>query len=363
MLVSHGFILSGPSNRSLRALSYIAGHLGALGVALFFAISGHLITTLLLEEREQRGEISLRAFYTRRVFRILPPAYMYLATLIALRLPLERGEFASAALFFSNYWPDRSWYTQHFWSLSMEEHFYLLWPAALVWMGNVAALRVAGGAIFVIALWRPWSLAHVNFGIPPLQRTDLRLDAFLFAGALAILLRSEYRGQIEGVLSSWWFRIAATLALTGSSAWMLIGSAPSVGTLIQSALLPALIASSIAWRGSLLYSLLQSKPLRWVGRISYGLYLWQQVFLVGHSATTLTAAALAFIPRVLAIFAIAAGSYYLMERPLLGVGRRLSQRMQFQGKRAQVSCKDHESDAEKPQGCAGLREKARGQTT
>ena len=65
----------------MRAAGYIAGHLGGLGVALFFAISGYLITTLLLEERERRGGVSLRGFYVRRAFRILPAAYLYLIVL------------------------------------------------------------------------------------------------------------------------------------------------------------------------------------------------------------------------------------------------------------------------------------------
>jgi len=80
-MLSHGFLPNGAATRPVRAAGYIAGHLGGLGVALFFAISGYLITTLLLEERERRGEISLRGFYLRRAFRILPAAYVYLIIL------------------------------------------------------------------------------------------------------------------------------------------------------------------------------------------------------------------------------------------------------------------------------------------
>jgi peptidoglycan/LPS O-acetylase OafA/YrhL len=83
-MVSHGFLLKGAATRPLRAISYIAGHLGGTGVALFFAISGYLITTLLLEERDQAGRISLLGFYVRRGFRILPPAYFFLAILAML---------------------------------------------------------------------------------------------------------------------------------------------------------------------------------------------------------------------------------------------------------------------------------------
>ena len=159
VMVSHGFPLSSAATRPERALSYIAGHLGGLGVALFFAIRGLLITTQLLEEREHRGRISLGAFYIRRGFRILPAAYLYLAVLaisgVCGWLALRRGELSSAAFFYSNYWADRSWYTAHFWSLSMEEHFYLLWPALLAFLGVKRALAGAAALIAATALWRP----------------------------------------------------------------------------------------------------------------------------------------------------------------------------------------------------------------
>jgi peptidoglycan/LPS O-acetylase OafA/YrhL len=131
-------------------------NLGQQGVSLFFAISGYLITTLLLDE-QQRGGISLRGFYIRRAFRILPPAYIYLAAVATIGVSglihLAPGEILSAALVYNNYWPSRSWFTQHFWSLSMEEHFYLLWPSLLTLSGLVRAKWLALGVIF--SFWGP----------------------------------------------------------------------------------------------------------------------------------------------------------------------------------------------------------------
>jgi len=334
VLFSHGFLLADASTRRARAISYTAGYLGGLGVAIFFAISGYLITTLLLREHTESGRICLRGFYLRRAFRILPPAYVYLGFLFLLGRPLAKGEFASAAFFYSNYWADRTWWTQHFWSLSMEEHFYLLWPAALVLLGISGALRAAGVAICAILLWRPWSLTHLELPFPALQRTDMRLDAFLFAGVLAIALHSGGRQggarrvtrALTTVLTSGWFRLTGWMALAAVSAWSLAGSAPAIGTLLQSALLPPLLVSAVLWPGSVIYRFLEWAPLRWIGRISYGLYLWQQLFLVGHSEPTLAAAAVAFLPRLAAIFAAATVSYYLMERRLLHYGRSLSTR-------------------------------------
>jgi len=302
VMVSHGFLTTEAPTRPERAFGYIVGHLGGLGVALFFAVSGYLITTLLLDEQNLRG------FYVRRAFRILPPAYLYLIV-VAIAEPLRHGELASAAFFYSNYWVERSWYTAHFWSLSMEEHFYLLWPVLLIGLGMRRALIAAGVLVAMTALWRPWSLAHIQVPFPALQRTDMRLDAFLFAGILAILMRGPHRAPLLRVLTAAWFRIVSSLTLLVVWIWGLAGSAPATGILIESALLPAVLASVIYWPGSRVFRFLETRPLRWMGRISYGLYLWQQLFLAPPAA--------AFLPSVALTFAAAAASYYLMERPLL----------------------------------------------
>jgi peptidoglycan/LPS O-acetylase OafA/YrhL len=94
---------------------------GALGVSIFFAISGFLITTLLLNEFRETGDISLRAFYLRRAFRILPAFYTYLAVIGGLSLAgaivTKRADFLSSAFFVWNYyWPARNWFLGHTWS-------------------------------------------------------------------------------------------------------------------------------------------------------------------------------------------------------------------------------------------------------
>ena len=137
----------------------------------------------------------------------------------------------------------------------------------------------------------------------------MRLDAFLFAGILAILLRGPYRAPLLHLLTATWFRVLSTLTLLAAWTWALAGSAPAIGTLIESALLPAIVLSVIHWPGSRVFRFLEAPPLRWIGRISYGLYLWQQLFLASPAG--------GFLPGVALTFAAAAASYYLMERPLL----------------------------------------------
>ncbi len=314
VMISHGFLMINATTRPLRAIGYVAGHLGALGVAVFFAISGYLITTLLLRDQNLRG------FYIRRVFRILPPAYLYLIV-VAIAQPLQHGELASAAFFYSNYWADRSWYTSHFWSLSVEEHFYVIWPMLLVGLGLRRALVAAGLLIVATEVWRPWSLAHIQLAYPALQRTDMRLDAFLFAAVLAILLHGPYRVPLLRVFSSAWFRILSTLTLLTIWTWTLVTSVAAVRTLLEAALMPAILVSIVYRPGTRIFRILENRQLRWMGRISYGLYLWQQIFFVPLAVPSLLWATEVFLPRLALTFAAAATSYYLLERPLLRYAR------------------------------------------
>jgi peptidoglycan/LPS O-acetylase OafA/YrhL len=281
---------------------------------VFFAISGYLITTLLLEDQNLRG------FYVRRAFRILPAAYLYLLV-VAFAEPLRRGELASAAFFYNNYWADRSWYTAHFWSLSTEEHFYLFWPVLLIAFGVRRALFAAGLLIVATELWRPWSLVHIHLPYPALQRTDMRLDAFLFASVLAILVHGPYRARLLRLLTTPWFRVLSCFTLGAVWIWTLAGSISGGRTMVQAALIPAILISIVHWPGSRVFRCLESQPLRWVGRVSYGLYLWQELFFAPLSSPSLLRAAAVFFPRLALTFAAAAASYYLLERPLLRYAR------------------------------------------
>src|SRR5579859_504168 len=182
-----------------------AVQLGYAGVLLFFAISGFLITFRLRAEMVQTGGISFRGFYLRRAFRILPPALFYLATIAVLGLagviPFSAGDILKSLFFVRNYAALNfsnagSWFSLHFWSLSVEEHFYLLWPGVLLLIGLKRARWVAPGLALATMAWRTWdekhqflahwshapSLSH-NFG-----RTDYLADVLLWGCALALWL-------------------------------------------------------------------------------------------------------------------------------------------------------------------------------
>jgi peptidoglycan/LPS O-acetylase OafA/YrhL len=178
---------------------------GPNGVSVFFAVSGFLICSRLLEEKQLTGTISLKGFYLRRACRILPAAFAYLAVVGALGvfgvLTVTPLEWASCFLFFRNYlspdWIRAGWggYTIHYWSLAVEEHFYLLWPALLAFFGRVRAGYVAAILAVTVAVWRWWDFHHhwmdrYDPGLLFGTRTDVRLDGLLL-GCLAALILAE----------------------------------------------------------------------------------------------------------------------------------------------------------------------------
>ena len=182
MILSHGVTDTFPAVTKL----------GALGVSSFFALSEYLICTLLLTEYERTGTVSLAAFYRRRIFRIVPPALTYLVVLGLLGavgiVSLRKGELVSA-FYAANYFHARSWFTEHYCSLSMEEHFYLLWPALLVFTGPRKACITALVILSALLIYRQWGETH--FDASSLQHTDMRIDSFLFPCILAIILRQS----------------------------------------------------------------------------------------------------------------------------------------------------------------------------
>ena len=157
VLFSHGY----PSLERVGFLElYFREPLGIFGVEIFFALSGFLITTKLLQEEEKKGSISLQNFYIRRAFRILPASLMFILFVALLSYigsvpSVTPGRILSTILFFANYSTAQpTYYLAHFWSLAVEEHFYLIWPAILVACTTRHRLKVAILFALAFALWR-----------------------------------------------------------------------------------------------------------------------------------------------------------------------------------------------------------------
>jgi peptidoglycan/LPS O-acetylase OafA/YrhL len=194
VLMFHGLLHVNPNgNGHLQKLIDLSGRTGALGVLVFFCISGYLITQRLVAESRGTGIFSARNFYIKRVFRILPPLALYLLCIGALALlgviHLVPRDW-SAVCFLANYLQG-SWHTTHFWSLSVEEHFYLFWPFCILLFGWRRAMWIGVALVVAVAVWRPWELHH-HFGAERsayLQHTDMRLDYIMMGSVLALALQ------------------------------------------------------------------------------------------------------------------------------------------------------------------------------
>jgi peptidoglycan/LPS O-acetylase OafA/YrhL len=298
---------------------------GAFGVDVFFGLSGLLITKLLLEEARDSGRISLRSFYIRRAFRILPPYLLFLTALVVFGTLRTRLELESCLLFFRNYIPPAmgTGYTQHLWSLAVEEHFYLLWPGLLVLSGTKRGRMIAAWVAIGVGLWRVVN-AQNNFlpKLLPHFRTDLRLDALLWGCVAAFLLdNAAEREAVYRRLNGWVWTIVLVAAACSIRFYSLLTG------LWLAMLVPVLLAGTAIHPHWILSRMMEWKPLRWIGRISYSLYLWQQVFL---APGWIQPRAWQRWPwNVLEAVAVAALSYYILERPLLRVGRRLANQVRF----------------------------------
>jgi peptidoglycan/LPS O-acetylase OafA/YrhL len=305
---------------------------GALGVDLFFALSGFIITHRLLEEHRLTGSISLGAFYHRRVFRILPPILVFLAAISVLGLayriiPLDPKQILASAFFYRNYYSSpvtQSWYTGHFWSLSVEEHFYLLWPGLLVLALKWTSLRgskwLAPTLALAVAAWRildqhyQWigALAPDLRGSP--ARTDYRLDGLLWGCALAFLWQNESLHK--------WFG-TRTLLAAAAAMILLLWTQPPAHEAALAMLFPVFLASTLAQPASTISKLLSLAPIAWLGRISYSLYVWQQLFVPTRGLPMPLGAMQMFPLNIVLALVAATASYYLVEQPCLQWGKSL----------------------------------------
>jgi peptidoglycan/LPS O-acetylase OafA/YrhL len=296
---------------------------GALGVDLFFGLSGLLITKLLLEEQDRYGSISLQAFYVRRCFRVLLPCYIYVGFVCACSLVQNRTEILSSVFFFRNYLSEAyvGPYTIHLWSLAVEEHFYLLWPPLLVLFTTKHGRQVAMWLSVACGLWR---IAGAQY-FPPVAgapfehfRTDYRIDTLLWGCVIAFLLHDPRTlGQLKLRLTP----TVWTLALAAFMLCLLFYS--PLSQLWMPMLIPVLLAGTLTHPDWTLSRVLDFGPIRAIGRLSYSLYLWQLVFLVA-SIYPRPHWWQRFPANLVMAFLTAIVSYYFVETPLLRVGYRLS---------------------------------------
>jgi peptidoglycan/LPS O-acetylase OafA/YrhL len=327
--------------RGIAILLVVVFHLGSawtaggfLGVDLFFVLSGFLITTRLLKELTTSGTIRFNLFYARRVLRLLPALFVVLIAGTAwavaffpsdLRVTTTRGAL-SAFMYVANWVHVRDGDRAlgafgHTWSLSIEEQFYAIWPVILLPLFRLKrALHVVVALVVTLAIYRgllalagtdPWRLYNGS---------DTRCDGLFLGAAIALML--------SGTVPRWTHRLAGSIALFGLTAIVLL--LPFVTyhrRLTYLVVIPfanviaaaAILASSSREPRTLVARLLSTPVLRWLGQISYSLYLWHVPVFVALQYPPLDHVNMAV--GVLLATALALVSYYGIEQPMLRLKR------------------------------------------
>ncbi|MES2390133.1 MAG: acyltransferase [Acidobacteriota bacterium] len=295
------------------AQSGILGHawryrwmdLGQHGVGIFMVLSGYLITSRLLVDDQP-----LFSFYVRRFFRLMPVAWVYLAILpvagMLLHMRVIGDEVWGCVLFFRNCIAENNHnaLTSHFWSLSLEEQFYIAWPCILMGLGKRKALVLAvlgAGACagFRMLHWEQALSARVTPGI--------RVDALLVGCAMGILLESEaIRGFVE--------RHSTALLVCGAGLFLqCVYSFQAFPPLRESVAVAVVLTATSLAPAHLVSRALEYRHLKMLGVISYSVYVWQELLLLLHWG---------FI-GVEVLIPVSIASYALIERPGMALGKRV----------------------------------------
>lgn len=292
---------------------------GRLAVQMFFVISGLLITWLLLREDDETGTIDRSKFYWRRAFRLLPPLLVLLLWQHITHLPsVTRGGTISTAFYFANYYELIRGSAAlgglgQTWSLAVEEHFYLIWPLLFFFVRN--RLNLMRISLIVIGVQLAWRMA-LGFGgkFVYAELASETASCAIFAGCALALLLWQSPERLPRFVLARWLAPVSLLALVGLAQlprnaqlwWAVPLAIPFAAVLILQAI-------TYEW------PLLENPVGRYLGRISYSIYLWGMVAIAitqragldrGHVVVFAVVAALASV------------SYYLVERPIQAFGRK-----------------------------------------
>lgn len=302
-------------------------HLGAFGVQVFFVISGFLITTLIVREIERSGRLDLKQFYIARGLKIFPPFLTVLAALAVMAsfglADLTGFDWLTASTFTTNFVRRPNAVVGHFWSLSIEEHFYLVWPLLLASCSLMRSWRIALGCVTFCFVYRcVLANASPEYHLLATRWTFGRVDGIVFGCLAALAARdAAWRQRMDRVAHSRPLFGLVVLVLTAtfvasevSWRWSI-----AVSFTAESICLALILWTVVRRPETFLGSLLHLKWLQAIGLASYSLYLWQQFFVLHHKITAFWRT----YPQNL-LFAFLAGflSYLLIERPIVNLKKR-----------------------------------------
>jgi peptidoglycan/LPS O-acetylase OafA/YrhL len=311
--------------------SYRWTEFASLGVLIFFVLSGFLITGLLCAEERRFGTISLRNFYLRRAFRILPAFVVFILVVMLLVhfqlvTDISRRAIIVALLFARNFFGSGPTLA-HLWSLALEEQFYLVWPLCFRLIGRRSLLAPTLGVALAIVLYRGVAIynAPYDYGQGIFEfRPDFRMDSILVGCAMALALdRRPGKAGPFSAFAQWTTRpVWVVPALLYWTLYWNVEAARSVYLSVQTALVCCLVFHVIAFPQSVAGALLRMRWICFMGLISYSLYLWQHPFIAVRYPSW------GFIRDfpvcIFAAMAVATLSYFFVERPFLRLKHRFS---------------------------------------
>lgn len=303
---------------------------GHMGVNIFFVISGFLITSLMMKEESVSGSVSLKNFYIRRTLRIFPAYYFLLLVYFVLQLAgnihLSPASWLSSITYTKYFNWHLDWETGHFWSLSIEEHFYLFWP--LVFLGGDRFRKYFSLGLMILV-----PVLRLNQHFNPISWINdltifMRIDA-IACGCFFALYKDRI---VEKMSSSWnlYFGIAAVLyfflryfpaaalQIHESTEYIFIVLGQTQGTL-GNILIAVIMMYSVFGPSGIWYRFLNTRVMDFIGLLSYSIYLWQQIFISGRDQWMTT-----FPQNVVLLFGVSLFSYYLIEKPFLKLKSKFS---------------------------------------
>jgi len=279
---------------------------GYHGVTFFFVLSGYLITSKLLE-----GPINFKRFYLRRFFRLMPVAWVFLVVLLLLNQLTGRrftslAEVVACVFFYRNF---LGWMgvAGHFWSLSVEEQFYVLWPITLLLARRKLCLSITILGALGSAVFRGYFWSHYTRTFPT-GPTLLHADGLLIGCLTAIVLSEDKMVPHIKNWSRYWvlpaLGVLAFCMYIQREEWLLLEKLSIAG----------LIAATTLHPSSTLGRALSFPLLTWLGAVSYSVYIWQGLFMPFRNPLAI----FILMPLVSLV------SYYFIERPSTALGHRLT---------------------------------------
>jgi peptidoglycan/LPS O-acetylase OafA/YrhL len=299
---------------------------GYVGVSIFFFISGYVVSTTCLREVASSGSFSAPAFYVRRAFRIVPPLLLYLTVCLLLAsfgfLYFSVTNFLSSAAYLCNTTlTPCGWYAGHTWSLAYEEQFYLLFPFAFALVelrrspDPVRLLPCVMIALLPLVFVVDW-LGHVGFFV----------TYALFTLGYVVAKHQASIQKLIAKVSLPLFLVCAALVFYPADPYADPGFEMRY-RFVYVAAIPLLVLSTSV-PGTLVNRLFENRPLAYVGRISYSIYLWQELMLGPERAGI---PGLVHLGLLVLMVAMCALSFEVFEKRMMRIGRRHSERLQGRG--------------------------------